>query len=128
MTPRDRARARRPGTELWAPDFLELSGSELSEPERAESSFECSTTRDGVTGALCVTGSTLVLSDVESTVRLRARDIFGWWDTPAGGTFSLAVEAGARHTVVLLSEFRGATVHAMTRAFGPGAPLDRLSA
>lgn len=107
----------------WAPDFLQLAG-----PEHPESTFECSTTLDGVTGGVCVTRDTLLLSEDDSTVRLHSRDILGWWDTPAGATFSLAVEAEAKHSVVLLAEFHGATVHAMTRAFGPRSPRTRSAA
>ncbi|MWV58864.1 hypothetical protein [Rathayibacter sp. VKM Ac-2754] len=115
----------------WAPDFLQLGGD-----DHDAAGFECSTTRGGVTGGLRVSDGArvgdgrLVLSQVGSTMSFRARDVLGWWDTSSGGgaTFSLAVETGARHTLVLLSEFRGATVHAMTRAFGPRTPLDGLSA
>ncbi|KQQ05946.1 MULTISPECIES: hypothetical protein [unclassified Rathayibacter] len=106
-----------------APDFLELGGYDHATP-----SFECSTTRGGVAGGLSVTDGRLVLTRVGSTMSFRARDVLGWWDTSSGTTFSLAIETGARHTLVLLSEFRGATVHAMTRAFGPRRPLDGLSA
>ncbi|NRG42503.1 hypothetical protein GTU73_02470 [Rathayibacter sp. VKM Ac-2804] len=100
--------------DLWAPDFLQLAG-----PAHSSAVFACSTTLRGVTGSLCVTEGVLVLGGSQPTVQLRAADIRSWWDTPAGGTFSLAVESGARHSVVLLSQFRGATVHAMTQAFGP---------
>lgn len=110
-------------SDLWAPDFLELAG-----PEHEGASFECSTTLDGVTGSLCVSAGTLVLSGTAPTVRLGADDIDRWWDTPSDGTFSLAVEAGARHTIVLLSQFHGATVHAMTRAFGPRRARRSVSA
>jgi hypothetical protein len=102
------------GTEHWAPDFLRLAG-----PAHHDADFACSTTLDGVTGSLCVTEGLLVLGGTQPTVRLRALDIRSWWDTSTGGTFSLAVESGARHSVVLLSQFRGATVVAMTQAFGP---------
>ncbi|WP_133960963.1 hypothetical protein [Rathayibacter sp. PhB151] len=101
-------------TEHWAPDFLRLAG-----PAHRDADFACSTTLDGVTGSLCVTEGLLVLGGTQPTVRLRALDIRSWWDTSTGGTFSLAVESGARHSVVLLSQFRGATVVAMTQAFGP---------
>lgn len=110
-------------SDLWAPDFLQLAG-----PEHAGASFECSTTLDGVTESLCLTAAGLEIGGSRPTVHLRARDIDSWWDTPAVGTFSLAVEAGARHSVVLLSQFHGATVHAMTRAFGPRLQPDRMSA
>ncbi|QHC68172.1 hypothetical protein Q0F99_06870 [Rathayibacter oskolensis] len=114
----------RPGDDgQWAPDFLQLGGH-----DQAEAGFECSTTSGGVSGALSVVDGRLVLSQVGSTMSFRARDVLGWWDTSSGSTFSLAIETGARHTLVLLSEFRGATVHAMTRAFGPRRPLDGLSA
>ena len=107
----------------WAPDFLELGGD-----DRAEADFACSTTRGGVAGGLNISHGRLVLDQVGSSMSFRTRDVLGWWDTSSGTTFSLAIETGARHTLVLLSEFRGATVHAMTRAFGPRRPLDAVSA
>ncbi|MDY0912896.1 hypothetical protein [Rathayibacter festucae] len=100
--------------DLWAPDFLQLAG----QVDRT-AVFTCSTTVGGVTGSLCVTEGVLTLAGSQPTVQLRAADIRSWWDTPASGTFSLDVESRARHSVVLLSQFRGATVRAMTQAFGP---------
>ncbi|QHC60270.1 hypothetical protein [Rathayibacter sp. VKM Ac-2760] len=112
-------------THQWAPDFLELAG---PEHEHDGASFDCSTTLHGVTGSLCLSSGVLVLGGSEPSVSLRARDISSWWDTPTGGTFSLAIESGARHSIVLLSQFRGATVHAMTQAFGPRTRREGLSA
>ena len=57
------------------------------------------------------------------STRVGTRDIRSWRATSAGATFSLAVEAGARHTVVLLTQFQAATVQAMTRAAGPATGL-----
>lgn len=110
-------------SDRWAPDFLQLSG-----PVPEGTSFECSTTLHGVTGSLSVTEGVLVLAGSQPTVQLRALDIRSWWDTPTDGTFSLAVESGARHSIVLLSQFRGATVHAMTQAFGPRRRRSAVSA
>lgn len=99
---------------LGVSDFLQMAG-----PDHEDASFECSTTLDGVTGSLCVTAGVLLLSGSAPPVRLTADDIHSWSATPTGGTFSLAVEAKVRHTVVLLAQFQGATIHAMTRSFGP---------
>ncbi|PPG12700.1 hypothetical protein C5C41_14220 [Rathayibacter sp. AY1E9] len=101
-------------------DFVELAGA-----VRDDAGFECSSTVDGVTGALCVLPDSLVLRSAGTgdSTRVGTRDIRSWRATPAGATFSLAVEAGARHTVVLLTQFQAATVQAMTRAAGPATGL-----
>lgn len=107
----------------WAPDFLQLAG-----PDNADATFECSSTFEGVSGAICVTPDLLVLRGATSTTTLRARDVHVWWDVPAGPTFSLMVKGSTLHRIVLLRRFQDATVHAMTRAFGPRSAPDRLSA
>ncbi|WP_146077035.1 hypothetical protein [Rathayibacter rathayi] len=101
-------------------DFVELAG---AVPDDA--GFECSSTIAGVGGALCVTPDSLVLRSAATgaSTRVGTHTIRSWRATPAGATFSLAVEAGARHTVVLLSQFQAATVQAMTRAAGPATRL-----
>ncbi|AND17932.1 hypothetical protein C5C18_01705 [Rathayibacter tritici] len=101
-------------------DFVELAG---AMPD--EVGFECSSTVAGVSGALRVTPDSLVLRSaaIGASTQVGTHDIRSWRATPAGATFSLAVETGARHTVVLLSQFQAATVQAMTRAAGPAASL-----
>jgi len=101
-------------------DFLGLAGR-----EDPESVFTCSSRVHGVTGTLLVLPDALVLSEDDGTVRIPAAEVDAWWDSTSGDVFSLAVQGRHRHSVVLLSEFRSATVHAMTRAYGP---LNRLSA
>ncbi|MBO0985286.1 hypothetical protein [Rathayibacter sp. SD072] len=101
-------------------DFLGLAGR-----EDPESVFTCSSRVHGVTGTLLVLPDALVLSEDDGTVRIPAAEVDAWWDSTSGDAFSLAVQGRHRHSVVLLSEFRSATVHAMTQAYGP---LNRLSA
>lgn len=113
------------GTAFDAPtdgitDFLGLAGR-----EDPQSVFTCSSRVHGVTGTLLVLPDALVLSEDDGTVRIPADEVDAWWDSASGDAFSLAVQGRHRHSVVLLSEFRSATVHAMTRAYGP---LNRLSA
>ena len=113
------------GTALEAPtveitDFLGLAGC-----EDPQSVFTCSSRVHGVTGLLLVLPDALVLSEDDGTVRIPADEVDAWWDSSSGDVFSLAVQGRHRHSVVLLSELRSATVHAMTRAYGP---LNRLSA
>lgn len=114
-------RARAPDAED-ASDFVQLAG-----PAEQNAAFECSSTIGGVSGSLCVTDTTLVLGGSDTsggapagiTARVGTDDIRSWRVTLSGATFSLAIEAKARHTVVLLAQFHAATVQAMTRAAGP---------
>ncbi|KZX21827.1 hypothetical protein [Rathayibacter tanaceti] len=96
-------------------DFVQLAGSVDG------AGFECSSTVGGVSGGLCLTEDALVLRGGGASTRVGTRDIRSWQATPTGATFSLAVEARARHTVVLLAQFQAATVQAMTRAAGPAS-------
>lgn len=125
-------RARAPGAEEIS-DFVQLSGPGvwgpgLWGPGLWGADFECSSTVAGVSGSLCVTPSALMLGRSDSggasaatTARVGTDDIRSWRVTLCGATFSLAIEAKARHSVVLLAQFHAATVQAMTRAVGPAA-------
>ncbi|MBF4461176.1 MULTISPECIES: hypothetical protein [unclassified Rathayibacter] len=99
-------------------DFLTLAGA-----TEEGASFECSSTVDGVSGSLCVTDDGFLLRGPTSSARIDLGDVRSWQATVSGATFSLAVEAGSRHTVTLLSRFHAPTVVAMTRAAGAPARL-----
>lgn len=102
------------------PDFFDLAPS-----AHPDASFECSSSSGVGDGSLSVTADAVYIGEANGVTRIPADRIDSWISTSAGPVFALTVKSGGAHVTYLATSFRGATVSAMTRAYGPEGALLR---
>ncbi|MCM6762701.1 hypothetical protein NB037_09765 [Rathayibacter sp. ZW T2_19] len=108
-------------------DFLDFSPATPAAPADVTALFVCSTSDHDGGGSVAITADAVYLGEESGILRIDAGDIRTWSSAARGRMFALTVESDVAHRTHLFSQFRTATVLAMTKSIGPEGVLLRAA-